>query len=139
VGYGLNHLLVKSPDSHKILVIEPNAELLLACLGQTDYRPFFANKKLHFLAPNEEHLNEYIRHLDLQYVYGKNLPARRTSPGRQWARSTPAGPRRVKKPAWRTSSVEMVHPTLGRQDVMVGNELKNFPPRQADGSSVPLK
>lgn len=136
VGYGLNHLLVNTPDSHKILVIEPNAELLLACLGQTDYRPFFANKKLHFISPNEEHLNEYVRHLDLQYVYGKiylrgDIPSRQLGP--EYARWTETVKNRLEN-----FSVEMI--TLRcRQDVMVGNELKNFRRAHADGSLLSLK
>jgi len=32
LGYGLNHLLVNTPDTHKVLVIEPNPVLVLACL-----------------------------------------------------------------------------------------------------------
>ena len=41
LGYGLNHVLSNTPDSHKVLVLEPRAEMILACLGHTDYRPFF--------------------------------------------------------------------------------------------------
>jgi len=131
LGYGLNHLLINTPDSHKILVLEPNAPMLLACLGQTDYRPFFANKKLHFVAPHEDHLMEYIKNLDLQYVYGKiylrgDLPCRQIGP--EYARWMQTVKHRLEN-----FSVEMV--TLRcRQDVMVGNELKNYRRAQTDGS-----
>lgn len=131
LGYGLNHLLVNTPDSHKVLVLEPNPELLLACLGQTDYRPFFANKKLHFVTPDEDHLAEYIKNLDLQYVYGKiclrsDLPSRQIGP--EYARWMNTVKHRLEN-----FSVEMV--TLRyRQDVMVGNELKNYRRAQTDGS-----
>ena len=131
LGYGINHLLINSPDTHKILVLEPNPAMLLACLGQTDYRPFFANKKLHFITPNEDHLLEYIKNLDLQYVYGNiylrgDLPSRQIGPEyAQWMRTV--------KQRLENFSVEMV--TLRcRQDVMVGNELKNFRRAQTDGS-----
>ncbi|MBI5520556.1 MAG: motility associated factor glycosyltransferase family protein [Desulfovibrio sp.] len=136
VGYGLNHVLINSPDSHKVLVIEPNPSLLLACLGQTDYRPFFANKKLHFVVPNEDILQEYIKNLDLQYVYGKiylraDVPSLQLGP--EYARWMQTLKNRLEN-----FSVEMI--TLRcRQDVMVGNELKNYRRAQADGSLLPLK
>ena len=136
LGYGLNHTLVHTPDSHKILVLEPNPGLLLACLGQTDYRPFFENKKLHFITPSEDHLQEYIKNLDLQYVYGKiylraDIPSRQLGPEySHWMDTV--------KNRLENFSVEMI--TLRcRQDVMVGNELKNYRRAQADGSLLPLK
>lgn len=136
LGYGLNHILVNTPDSHKILVLEPNPELLLACLGQTDYRPFFENKKLHFVTPNEDHLAEYIKNLDLQYVYGKiylrgDLPSRQIGP--EYARWMNTVKHRLEN-----FTVEMI--TLRcRQDVMVGNELKNYRRAQSDGSLQCMK
>jgi len=136
LGYGLNHTLVNTPDSHKILVLEPNPALLLACLGQTDYRPFFENKKLHFVTPNEEHLMEYIKNLDLQYVYGKiylrsDVPSRQLGP--EYARWMTTVKNRMEN-----FSVEMI--TLRcRQDVMVGNELKNYRRAQTDGSLQCMK
>ncbi len=48
VGYGVNQVLMNTPDTHKVIVSEPNPEMLLACLGQTDYRPFMKAGKLHF-------------------------------------------------------------------------------------------
>ncbi|MDR3640607.1 MAG: DUF115 domain-containing protein [Humidesulfovibrio sp.] len=131
VGYGLNHLLINTPDSHKVLVLEPNPALLLACLGQTDYRPFFENKKLHFVTPDEDQLLEYIKNLDLQYVYGKiylrtDVPCRQLGP--EYARWMKIVNNRLEN-----FSVEMI--TLRcRQDVMVGNELKNYRRTQHDGS-----
>jgi len=136
LGYGLNHTLVNTPDSHKVLVLEPNPSMLLACLGQTDYRPFFANKKLHFITPSEDNLREYIKNLDLQYVYGKiylraDIPSRQMGPEySQWMNTI--------KHRLENFSVEMI--TLRcRQDVMVGNELKNYRRAQGDGSLMPLK
>ena len=136
LGYGLNHMLVNTPDSHKVLVLEPNPALLLACLGQTDYRPFFAIKKLHFVTPDEDYLLEVIKNLDLQYVYGKiylraDLPCRQIGP--EYARWMTTVKNRLEN-----FSVEMV--TLRcRQDVMVGNELKNYRRAQSDGSLKRLK
>lgn len=131
VGYGLNHVLAGTPDTHKVIVLEPNPSVLLACLGQTDYRPFMANKKLHFLLPNEQYLTEVIKNLDLQYIYGKiylraDLPSRQIGPDyAHWMN--------VVRHKLENFSVELA--TLrSRQDVMVGNELKNFSRALSDGS-----
>ncbi|MDD4952364.1 MAG: DUF115 domain-containing protein [Desulfovibrionaceae bacterium] len=136
LGYGVNHVLVNTPDSHKVIVIEPRPELVLACLGQTDYRPFFANKKLHFAPPDEEYISKVVRCLDLQLVYGRvhlrgDLPSQQMGPEyAQWAHAVR---RRIEN-----FHVELI--TLRfRQDTMVGNELKNFHRAQADGSLLPLR
>ena len=136
VGYGLNHVLVNTPDTHKVLVLEPNPAVLLACLGQTDYRPFFANKKLHFVVPSDEYLMEVVKNLDLQYVYGKiylraDVPSRQIGP--EYAQWMDAVKNRLEN-----FSVEMATLRL-RQDVMVGNELKNFRRAIDDGSLKGLK
>ncbi len=34
LGYGINHVLTGTPPSHKIVVVEPRPEMLLACLGR---------------------------------------------------------------------------------------------------------
>lgn len=131
LGYGLNHVLVNTPDSHKVIVVEPNPAVLLACLGQTDYRPFMKIKKLHFLPPVEAHLGEVVKNLDLQYIYGKiylraDVPSRQI--GAEYAQWMTVVRQRLEN-----FSVEMV--TLRcRQDVMVGNELKNFRRALSDGS-----
>lgn len=136
IGYGLNHILVNTPDTHKVLVLEPNPDVLLACLGQTDYRPFFANKKLHFIVPTDEYLMEVVKNLDLQYVYGKiylraDVPSQQIGPEyAQWMINV--------KNRLENFSVEMVTLRL-RQDVMVGNELKNYRRAAADGSLKTLK
>ncbi len=136
LGYGLNHVLVNTPDTHKVLVLEPNPAVLLACLGQTDYRPFFANKKLHFVVPTEDYLSEVVKNLDLQYVYGKiylraDVPSRQIgSEYAQWMNTV--------KNRLENFSVEMVTLRL-RQDVMVGNELKNYRRALTDGNLKCLK
>ena len=136
LGYGLNHVLVNTPDTHKVLVLEPNPAMLLACLGQTDYRPFFANKKLHFITPSEEYLAEVVKNLDLQYVYGRiflraDMPSRQIGPEyAQWMNTV--------KNRLENFSVEMVTLRL-RQDVMVGNELKNYHRALSDGNLKCLK
>ena len=135
LGYGLNHLLTNTPDSHKIVVVEPQPELLLACLGQTDYQPFLENKKLHFAIPEDDYLWEIIRNLDLQYVYGvinlrADLPSQQIGP--DYAKLMERIRGRVENFA-----VEM-NTLRSRQDVMVGNELKNFQRALKDGSLVGL-
>jgi hypothetical protein len=136
VGYGINHLLLNTPDSHKVVVLEPNPEIVLACLGQTDYRPFFEIKKLHFCLPDEDYLFEVVRNLDLQYIYGQihllaDVPSRQLGPEyAQWMIKA--------RHKLENFGVELV--TLRqKQDVMVGNEIRNFRRALGDGSLMPLK
>ncbi|WP_029894179.1 motility associated factor glycosyltransferase family protein [Desulfohalovibrio reitneri] len=131
VGYGLNHVLTSTPESHKIVVLEPRPELLLACLGQTDYTEFIASGRLHFMPPNEEYLAELIRHLDLQFLFGKvllreDVPSRQIGP--EYARWVNRCKARLEN-----FTVEMTTLRL-RQDTMVGNELNNFQRAVSDGS-----
>lgn len=135
IGYGLNHLLVNTPDSHKIIVVEPQPEVLLACLGQTDYRPHLERRKLHFAVPTEDYLAEVLRGLDLQYIYGlinlrADVPSQQVS--HEYARLMQSLRARIER-----FSVEM-NTLRYRQDVMVGNELKNFRRALADGSLTGL-
>lgn len=136
VGYGLNHLLMNSPDSHKVIILEPRPEMLMACLGQTDYEPFITNKKLHFCLPDEQYLYQVIKNLDLQYIYGQihlrlDVPSQQLgSDYAQWSRTV--------KHKLENFTVELA--TLRfRQDTMVGNELQNFKRAMGDGSLLPLQ
>lgn len=136
VGYGLNHVLMNTPDSHKVVVTEPNPEMLLACLGQSDYRPFMENGKLHFCTVDENSLMSIIKDLDLQFVYGKiylrlDMPSQQIGP--EYARWTATIRNKME-----SFSVEMTTLRL-KQDVMVGNELDNFSRTIADGTISPLK
>ncbi|WP_027720907.1 motility associated factor glycosyltransferase family protein [Maridesulfovibrio zosterae] len=136
VGYGLNHVLMNTPDTHKVIITEPNPELLLACLGQTDYRPFMKAGKLHFCSTDENNLMNIIKDLDLQFVYGKiylRLDIASQQIGPEYARW--AATIRDKMESF---SVEMTTLRL-KQDVMVGNELENFSKTITDGSITPLK
>ena len=135
IGYGINHLLINTPDSHKVMLMEPRTELLLACLSQTDYRPFFENKKFHLLVPDERYLAQVVRNLDLQFVYGQihlrsDIPSRQLGP--EYARWT-----RIIKNRLENFSLELS--TLRfRQDVMVSNEINNFKRAMSDGSLKPV-
>ncbi|SDL39084.1 Uncharacterized conserved protein [Maridesulfovibrio ferrireducens] len=136
LGYGLNHVLMTTPDTHKVIVSEPNAEMLLACLGQTDYRPFMENGKLHFCPVDENRLMSIIKDLDLQFVYGKiylrlDMPSQQIGP--EYARWTA-----TIRDKMESFSVEMTTLRL-KQDVMVGNELENFSRTVQDGTISTLK
>lgn len=131
LGYGINHLLQGTPDAHKVMLLEPRAEMILACLGQTDFRPFFENKKFHILVPDESFVAEVIKNLDLQFVYGQihlksDVPSRQLGPEyAQWAT--------IIKNRLENFSLELS--TLRhRQDVMVSNEINNFKRAMKDGS-----
>ena len=136
LGYGLNHLLTKTPNSHKIIVVEPRAEMLMACLGQTDYRPFMKIRKLHFAPPDEEYLATLVQNLDLQFVYGR-IFVRQDLPSQQIGAGYALWSRKLRD---RMDNFSVELSTLRhRQDVMVGNELGNFPRALRDGSLIGLK
>ncbi|GFM38258.1 motility associated factor glycosyltransferase family protein [Desulfovibrio psychrotolerans] len=135
LGYGLNHLLSGTPASHTVYVLEPEPEMLAACLGQTDYRPFITSGKLVFLPPDRTLLQDTVRACDVQFLFGRihlraDLPSQQIGPAyAYWARQC--------KEMLEHLSVEMG--TLRRaQDTMVGNELGNFRRALADGTVNPL-
>ncbi|WP_419785053.1 motility associated factor glycosyltransferase family protein [Pseudodesulfovibrio sp.] len=136
LGYGVNHVLANTPDSHKVMLLEPRPEMLVACLGQTDYRPFFKAKKFHLLVPDEDYVYEVIRNLNLQFIYGQihlrsDIPSQQMGPEyAQWSRQL--------KNKLENFSLELS--TLRyRQNVMVQNEIGNFSRAVADGSLKSLK
>lgn len=135
IGYGVNHLLKHTPDTHKVMLLEPRTEMLLACLSQTDYRPFFEAKKFHILVPDERFVAEVIKNLDLQFIYGQihlkgDLPSRQLGP--EYARWTTLIKNRLENFSLELSTLRF------RQDVMVGNEINNFKRAMRDGSLKPL-
>jgi len=136
LGYGINHVLSGTPDSHKVMVLEPRPEMLMACLGQTDYRPFFKAKKFHLLLPDEDYIYEVIRNLDLQFIYGQihlksDIPSQQLGP--EYARWS-----RILKGKLENFSLELS--TLRfRQNVMVENEIGNFRKAMSDGSLKSLQ
>jgi hypothetical protein len=136
LGYGINHLCTNTPISHKILVLEPDPVQLYCCLGQTDYRPAFATKKIHFLPPSEDHLAAVVQNLELQFIYGRihlrqDLPSSQLSPQYSiWSKKAQA--------RLENFSVEL-NTLKFRQDLMVGNELKNFRRAMEEGSVTPLR
>ncbi|WP_031482101.1 motility associated factor glycosyltransferase family protein [Maridesulfovibrio frigidus] len=136
LGYGLNSVLMKTPDSHKVIVSEPNPVMLLACLGQTDYRPFMKSGKLHFCPVDEGSLMNIIKDLDLQFVYGKiylrlDMPSQQLGPEyAKWSATV--------RNKMESFTVEMTTLRL-KQDVMVGNELENYSRSVSDGTISTLK
>ncbi|WP_319765169.1 6-hydroxymethylpterin diphosphokinase MptE-like protein [Maridesulfovibrio sp.] len=135
VGYGLNQVLMSTPNSHKVIVTDPNPEMILACLGQTDYRPFLESGKLHFCSADESSLMSIIKELDLQFVYGKiylrlDMPSQQIGPEYSILAST-------LRSMMESFTAEMTTLRL-KQDVMVGNELDNFSRILKDGSISPL-
>jgi len=131
LGYGVNHVLSNTPDSHKVMLLEPRAEMLLACLGQTDYRPFFESKKFHILPPDEDYVYEVIKNLDLQFIYGQihlkgDIPSQQLGKEYAWWTKTIRG--KLENFSLELSTLRF------RQDVMVGNEIGNFKRALSDGS-----
>jgi len=136
LGYGVNHVLQNTPDSHKVMLLEPRSEMLLACLGQTDYRPFFEAKKFHILVPDHDYINEVIRNLDLQFIYGQlhmkgDIPSQQLGP--DYARWTNIVRDKLENFSLELSTLRF------RQDIMVSNEIHNFKRALTDGSIKSLE
>lgn len=136
IGYGLNQVLDKTPNSHKVLVVEPNPTMLVACLGQTDYTPYIKLKKLFFLVPDEAAVQHALFQADVQFLFGQiylrpDGPSQQLGP--EYARWT-----RYVREQLENFSVELATLRL-RQDTMVNNELRNFKRAMADGSVNPLR
>lgn len=136
LGYGLNRVLTGTPDSHKVLALEPDPGMLLACLSQTDYRPFIAAGKLHLVPPDKDCLERFIHQLDMHVYFGKvylrgDMPSQQIGPAyARWTEEVRA--------ALEAFSVELS--TLRRkQDVMVGNELRNYRRASAQRSLLALQ
>lgn len=135
LGYGVNHVLVNSPPTHKILVVEPDPALLLACLGQSDFSPFIKAGKLLFLPPDRTAITLAIQKLDLHYLFGSihlraDLPSRQLGPQyAQWARFC--------QETLENLSVELSTLRM-RQDTMVRNELQNYRASLRHGSVTKL-
>ncbi len=130
LGYGLNHVLTNTSDRHKVIVVEPDPAMLLACLGQSDYSPFMKVGKVEFLPPDREALAQAVRGLDVRFLFGSihlrlDLPSRQISGEYAlWGR--------ICQELLENATVE--YATLRRkQDVMVGNELANFQRAMTEG------
>jgi hypothetical protein len=131
LGYGLNHVLTGTPNSHKVLVVEPRPEMLLACLGQTDYRPFLRHGKLRFVPPRPADIELAIQNFDVSFLFSRiymrnDMACQQIGP--QYARMGS-----LVKAKLESLSVELT--TLRqKQEVMVGNELRNYSRAMDEGS-----
>jgi len=123
LGYGLNHILTNTPNTHKVIVLEPRPEILTLCLGQTDYSPFIEIKKLFFIHPDKKVLQDTIHQIDLQIIHG-SVNLRSDVPSRQLGPEYAFWTRQFKEKL-ENFTVEL-NTLRKKQDVMVGNELKNF-------------
>jgi len=131
LGYGLNHVLTGTSNSHKVLVVEPRPEMLIACLGQTDYRPFLAHGKLGFVPPDPASIEAALQNLDVSFLFSRiylrsDLACKQMGP--EYAQMA-----MLTKAKLENLSVELT--TLRhKQEVMVGNELRNYNRAMDDGS-----
>ena len=135
LGYGLNRVLMDTPASHKVIVLEPRPAMLGLCLGQTDYTAFIRAGKLHVIPPDMGVLFQVVQQIDLQLVHGRiylrgDTPSQQLGP--EYARWI-----RICRETLENFSVEMIT-MRKRQDLMVGNELANYARAFADGGLNPL-
>lgn len=136
VGYGLNHLLPKVPCNHQVLVLEPSAEMLLACLGHTDYRPFLETQKLLFLPPLIDCVRETLSRLILPCIFGR-ISLRPDLPSLQLGPEYGLWTERCKEAL---EDLRMQLYTLRlHQDQMVANELQNLGRARREASPTALK
>ena len=137
LGYGLNQVLKNSPDSHRILLIEPRPEMMAACLSQTDYGSFLEMKKLILLPPDLDLFHRTVfQHLKLQYEFG-SIDFRSDLPSRQLGDEYTDLSKRCKG-VMEDFSIEMNTFRL-HHEAMIRNELNNFPRALQDGSLNHLK
>ncbi|AGW14411.1 putative protein of unknown function [Megalodesulfovibrio gigas DSM 1382 = ATCC 19364] len=131
LGYGINQLLRFLPPAHRILVVEPRPELLLAALASTDYAPFIERGKILFLPPVREVVDHALQQLDVQFLFGR-IDLKGDTPSRQ------LGPEYAQLTIMLRELLEGIAVELStmrrRQDVMVGNELGNFQAAMEHGS-----
>ncbi|GAB7078592.1 motility associated factor glycosyltransferase family protein [Megalodesulfovibrio paquesii] len=131
LGYGVNFLLERLPAPHRLVVVEPRRELLLAMLGSTDYSIFIRHKKLIFTPPTREAVEKTLQQLDMQFLFGKielkvDVPCRQIGP--EYAQLAI-----MLRQILEGLAVELTTMRL-RQDIMVGNELANFQTAMGHGS-----
>ncbi len=136
LGYGVNHALSTTPNSHKVIVIEPNPELLLACLGQTDYAPFMKLGKLVFLPPSKDILDKWIKELDVSFLFSKinlrsDMACKQLGP--EYASITIFARNKLESLSVELSTLRL------KQETMVGNELSNYQRAIAGGGLLPLE
>lgn len=136
LGYGINEVLRHTPRTHKVIVLEPRAELLMACLSQTDYGSFFKGGKLFFVPPEKQVLKEAASQLDLHYLFGKirvltDMPSCQLGP--EYAQWRDEWKRLLENLSCDMNTVRQ------RQDVMIENELKNFARARREGCLLGLR
>ncbi|MBW2130436.1 MAG: motility associated factor glycosyltransferase family protein [Deltaproteobacteria bacterium] len=136
LGYGLNLILEKADPSTKVLVLEPSAEILFACLGLTDYSPFIKQNRLAFLHPDINFLNKFLSQLELYIFHSKikilvDIPSSTIGPEYEhWGK-------RIKEIL---ADMKLnVTTTKKIQEEVVKNEMENFSSAFSDGSLLPLK
>ena len=136
LGYGINHVLTGTPNSHRVVVVEPRPDMLLACLGQTDYRGLIESGRLRFVMPDHDQIEKAIQQFDINLIYGNihlrsDLPCQQIGPVyAHWTNIT--------RGKLENFSVELA--TLRtKQEVMVGNELKNYIEAMNNGSLLKLQ
>lgn len=136
LGYGVNHVLTGVPKSHKVVVIEPHPKMLMACLGQTDYRPFMEVGMLRFLPPDPKTIELHFRELDVSFLFSRinlrpDLACKQIGP--EYERLAVLARHKLESLAIELSTLRH------KQEVMVGNELKNFSRAMNDGALLPME
>ena len=136
LGDGLLHILEHSGEDHRVFVLEPRRDLLLACLGAAPLGPYLRRERLVFLPPDLDWIADHARSpLGGAFAFGKllvRLDEAAAHAGAEYA-------------AWLDRLRNFLDDTAVNiltmrrfQDVRVANELRNLGRAMAEGSALPL-
>ncbi|WP_027183589.1 6-hydroxymethylpterin diphosphokinase MptE-like protein [Desulfovibrio inopinatus] len=136
LGYGINHVLTGTPNSHKVIVVEPRPDILTACLSQTNYSEFLKAGKLFFLPPSQSVFEHVVSHLDISFMFSQvYLRCDRAC--------EQVGPEYVNWKAYAAARLKRfateISTSRQRQEIIVGNEIANYSNAMDHGSLLPLQ
>jgi hypothetical protein len=136
LGYGLHFLLERTADTHRVMLLEPRPEMLLAALGLTDFSSVLKQGRLTLIPPEQTLLQKMVYQLTLACLFGQvvlrpDLPSRQLGPEYDlWTR--------YGREALEDMRVEL-HTLRLRQDRMMRNELDNLARASEEKSLLALK
>ena len=136
VGYGINFLLQNTPDNHRILIVEPRADMLVACLGQNQYEHFIRSGRLMLAPPQPSLIQRLLDRFQTAYLFATinfRTDLNCTQLGPEYDRATRTLDALINQMGVEFSTRRKL------QDTMVGNEIGNLPIALTDNSLSSLR
>ena len=136
LGYGISALLANTDSLSKVVVIEPNPQILKACLSLNDYTKYINIKRLFFLPPDRHIISKFFDTLTPYIRYSKikihiDVP------------SSKLNGTYLKLKDLVKSIIEQkilyINTSINMQEIFVKNELLNFNRVFKDRGLFPLK